>query len=178
MGASTGNSPGVVSSVKLPRVKKFPLAPLVELRAQAVDASRDSLQEAESQLQAARQALAQAEQLERAHDAARHRVEEQEAQLIADGELHARDLALLADYEVEARAQATRLREQNRLQRQKLQRASQAHTEALEALARARAEARLVEDRRERFLCDERSEIEAKGEEEALEIWHVRKVQC
>lgn len=159
-------------------MKKFPLVPLVELRTQAVEARRETLLEADLQLQKAQQAHAHAERLERQHDAERRAVEEQEALRLAAGELRAGDLGLLTDYEIGARAVALRLHQHNLAQAQKMQRAEHEQREASQALAEARAEARVIERRLQRFVQAERVKLDAKAEEDVLETWQSRKVRC
>jgi hypothetical protein len=159
-------------------VKKFPLAPLVKLRAHAVDGCRETLQERDLHLLRAKQAQVLAEQKERQYDGSRRAVEEQEQERLVAGELTARDLSQLSDYEVGARAESLRLRQHNQVQAQKLQRAEREHVEAEQALAEARASQRVIERQQERFLKSERELVEAQAEEEALDNWQVRKVQC
>jgi hypothetical protein len=159
------------------QVKKFPLAPLVELRSHAVEGCRETLTEKDLHLRKAQQAQALAEQSLRAHDAERRAVEEREAARLAAGEVTAFDLCRLMEYEAAARAQAFRLQQQNHVQEQKLQRAERERAEAEQALADARAEQRLIERQHERFAQQQLAQVQARHDEEALEVWQARKVQ-
>lgn len=176
--ALTRNSRRLRSCGTFRRVKTFPLAALATLRAHEVEGARDALQEKEVLLQRAQRAHAEAERLEREHDARRHDVEHREATRLLAGEGTIRDLAQLCDYDAQARATALRLRQQNQVQAQKVQRALQERSDAERALAETRAQQRVIERQLERHQHAERLANEAAAEEEALEVWLAQKVRC
>lgn len=156
-------------------MKKFPLQPLVELRAHAVDERGAALRERLAQVDQAALARARAEQREREHDAACRDVETGEATRLAEGAATAHDFALLGHYRVGARAAADQLKQQSAVVQQKLSRAEAERAEAEQALVAARADHRLVEDQRQRFAAELRAVAFAEADEEALEVWSNRR---
>ncbi len=158
-------------------VKKFPLDPLVRLRAHAVDERSESLRERHVHVQQAQLARARAEQNEREHDASRREIDAAEQTRVAEGGARVEDFLLLAHYQVGAEAVAGNLRQQCMSVQQRLQRAEREQAEAEQALAEARAEQRLVDKEKGRFLATERSKRELAAEEEALEMWGNRRIR-
>lgn len=158
-------------------MKKFPLQPLVALRAHAVDERGEVLRERVVQVQKATRARARAEQRERDHDAARCVVEASEAARVADGRATAQDFALLGQYQIGARAVADQLKQQSAAVQQKLSRAEAEQAEAERALVETRAEHRVVEKQQLRFEANVRAASLAEADEEALEVWGNRRVQ-
>jgi hypothetical protein len=157
-------------------VKKFSLEPLVELRAHAVDERSEVFRELATQAQQARQARAIAEQSERAQAAVRRDIEASERARLSNGAATATDFLLLAQYQVGAEAAAANLRQRSAAVQQRLERAERGQVEAEYALAEARAEQRVVDNEKERFVAAERTRTEAAAEEEALEVWSSRRV--
>jgi hypothetical protein len=159
-------------------VKKFPLAPLVKLRAHAVEDCRDTLLERNLHLQQARRAQVQAEQSERVHDAHRYAIEQEEAERMASGQVTASDLHQLAEYQRMAAAQALCLRQENQSQLQKVRRAEQEVSAAEQRLAEVKAEQRVLERQQARFTQQENAKLELGHEEEGLEVWNGREGSC
>jgi hypothetical protein len=157
-------------------VKKFPLEPLVKLRAHTVDERGEALQERIGQLHQAQKSRAVAEQSERQHDAVRREVETSEQARLSGGAATAKDFLLLAQYQVGAAAVAANLQRQSSAIQQRLERAEREQVEAEQALAEARAELRVVDDHKARFVAIERAAAEASAEEDALEVWGSRRV--
>jgi len=157
-------------------VKKFPLEPLVKLRAHAAHERTESLRDQVGQVQQAHRAVAVAEHNERTHDAARREVELSEQERVLSGAATVADFALLHGYQVGAERVAANLRQQRTLAAQRLGRAEVALSEAEQALAEARAEQKVVDRQQERFVASERARAELAAEEEALEVWGSRRV--
>lgn len=157
-------------------MKKFPLDPLVKLRAHAVDERTELLRERIGQAQQAQRAVAVAEHNERAHDAARREVETSEEARVLTGEATAADFALLHGYQIGAAQAAANLRQQSAAATQRLGRAEGAVSEAEQALVEARADQKVVERQHARFVAGERARKELQAEEEALEAWGSRRV--
>lgn len=158
-------------------MKKFPLDPLVRLRAHAVDESSEALREKHAQVAQAQQARARAEQREREHDASRRAVDSAEQARVKEGAARVEDLLLLAQYQAGAEAIAGNLRQQSSSLQQRLQRAERDQSEAEQALADARAEQRVIDQEKSRFLATERGKRELAAEEEALEVWGSRRIR-
>ncbi len=156
-------------------MKKFPLDPLIELRAHAVDERSQSLRERAVQVAQARQARAIAERSEREHEVARRDVEASEQVRLSEGGATAQDLHLMAHYRIGAEVTAATLRQHGVAMQQRLQRAERGQVEAEQALADAKAEQRVVENEQTRFLAAQRARAEAVAEEEAHEAWGSRR---
>jgi hypothetical protein len=157
-------------------VKTFPLDPLVKLRAHTVDERGEALRERIGQVQQAQRARAVAEQREREHDAVRRDIETLERARLSGGDATIEDFLLLAQYQVGAETAAANLRQQSSAVQQRLERAERGQAEAEQALTEARAEQRVVDNHKARFVAVERSAAEAAAEEEALEVWGSRRV--
>lgn len=156
-------------------MEKFPLDPLIELRAHAVDERSESLRERVIQVAQARQARALAERSEREHDMALRAVEAAEQSRVCEGGATAQDLQLLACYRVGAEVMGANLRQHGTAVQQRLEHAERGRADAEQALAEARVEHRAVENERTHFLALQRARAEAAAEEEALEAWGSRR---
>lgn len=155
-------------------VKKFPLEPLVRLRAHAVDERSEALRERYAAVQTELAARAQAEQREREHDSARRATDEAELERVAEGVASAADLQQLAQYRARAEMVAANLRQQSGAVQRRLDAAEREQRVAEQALAEARAEQRVIEQEKVRFADRLRAKQEADAEEEALEVWGAR----
>lgn len=158
-------------------VKKFPLEPLLKLRAHAVDERKEALRERHRQVQDAQDARTQAERRERQHDAARRETDAAEQARAAEGVATVSDLLQLALYQAGAEQIAINLKQQSAVVQQRLQRAERDEAEAERALAEARAEQRVLDKEEARFVAGERAKLESAAEEEALEIWGSRRLR-
>src|SRR5690606_38084179 len=133
-------SPMSVDWSRLFAVKKFPLDPLVRLRAHAVDERSEALRERHAAVQTELAARALAEQREREHDTARRKTDEAELERVAEGAASAADLQQLAQYRASAAMVAANLRQQSVAVQRRLDAAERERQLAEQALAEARAE--------------------------------------
>lgn len=157
-------------------VKKFPLEPLLKLRAHAVDERKEALRDRHQQVQEAHDARAQAERRERQHETVRRETDAAELSRVAAGSATVQDLLQLAHYQTGAEQVAVNLKQQSAVVQQRLQRAERDEAEAERALADARAEQRVLDKEEARFVAAERTKSESAAEEEALEVWGSRRV--
>jgi hypothetical protein len=157
-------------------VKKFPLEPLVRLRAHAVDERSDALRERQVLVETELSARAVAEQRERDHDAARREIDEAELERVAEGAASVADLQWLTQYRARAELVAANLRQQSMAVQRRLDAAERERQLAEQALAEARAEQRVIEQEKSKFADRLRAKQEADAEEEALEVWGARRL--
>jgi flagellar biosynthesis chaperone FliJ len=151
--------------------KRYPLEPLVTLRREKVDRRVDELGQAERQARSEREALAGARQRRtKAQERARAESETERARLEA-GHGRVQDLARAELYRARERLRVEALGAVERKAERKVEGAERAVSDARGALGSARADARAIEQKKERFRrTGERAQLAA--EEEAALDFH------
>jgi flagellar biosynthesis chaperone FliJ len=151
--------------------KRYPLEPLVTLRREKVDRRAHELGQAERQAQSEREALAGArERRTKAEERVRAQSKAERARLEA-GHGRVQDLARAELYGARERLRVEALGAAERKAQRKVESAERAVSDAREALGSARADARVIEQKKERFRrSGERAELAA--EEEAASDFH------
>jgi len=153
------------------RPPKYPLEALGEVRARRVDAGAEEVARAIGAREAAELQRARAEAARTRVEAEGERVRRTEKESLARGELTAADLARGAAWEVAAREEAARHREQLERAASAAQAAYETEARAKEDLAARKSEADVVEKDRAKWKARETKRVLDREEESAEEAW-------
>ncbi len=155
--------------------KKYPLDPLVKVRAQAVDTATRALAESIRAREAAerRERVAEDEKRRAEEDACALR--EAERAKLEQGELKVVDLMRADAWGVAVEAEHERLEQQVQRASEEVRQACAGEGAARAGVASRKAEAEIVEKDRAKWQGRVRREADARQEEEAAEVWRPKR---
>jgi hypothetical protein len=156
--------------------RKYPLEPLVRVRATQTDEAERRLALAVRARELAERRLRAAEAERETARAAAQRLRDAERQALEHGELSARDLMRADAWEVRAKEELLELERQLAQASARETEARTNEVQAKRAVAERSAEERVVAEDRVRWADRERKKAEAKEEEEGGEAWRPKRV--